>query len=56
MLAEESVIERDFGVLERIDDNYPKMVLSMDRVNRSRNGVEHGNIVGFLLGSIRFRG
>jgi predicted AAA+ superfamily ATPase len=49
LLADQSVIEREFGVLERIDDNFPKMVLSMDGVNRSRNGIEHRNIVDFLL-------
>jgi predicted AAA+ superfamily ATPase len=49
LLAEVSTIEREFSVLEAIDDNYPKMVISMDRVNRSRNGIIHKNIVDFLL-------
>ncbi|WP_207646669.1 ATP-binding protein [Tindallia magadiensis] len=49
LLAEETTIEREFSVLEAIDDNYPKMVISMDRVNRSRNGIIHKNIVDFLL-------
>ena len=49
LLAEESTIEREFSVLEKIEDNYPKLVISMDRVNRSRNGVQHMNIVEFLL-------
>lgn len=35
LLAEESTIEREFSVLEAINDNYPKMVISMDRINHS---------------------
>lgn len=49
LLAEETTIEREFSVLEAIDDNFPKMVISMDQVNRSRNGIEHKNIVDFLM-------
>lgn len=49
LLAEQSTIEREFSVLEEIDDNFPKMVISMDSVNRSRNGIIHKNIVDFLL-------
>lgn len=49
LLAEASTIEREFSVLEEIDDNYPKIVISMDRVNRSRNGIIHKNIIDFLL-------
>jgi len=49
LLVEESTIEREFSVLEAIEDNFPKMVISMDRVNRSRNGIEHKNIIDFLL-------
>lgn len=49
LLAEETTIEREFSVLESIDDNFPKIVISMDQVNRSRNGIEHKNIIDFLL-------
>ena len=49
LLAEESTIEREFSVLESIKDNYPKMVISMDRVEHSRNGITHKNIIDFLL-------
>lgn len=49
LLAEEATIEREFSVLEAIEDNFPKIVISMDIVNRSRNGIEHKNIVDFLL-------
>jgi len=52
LLAEESTIEREFSVLEAISDNYFKMVLSMDHVNRGRNGIVHKNIIDFLLEKI----
>jgi len=48
-LAEEATIEREFSVLRNIEDNYPKLVLSMDRVNRSMDGIEQRNIIDFLL-------
>lgn len=49
LLAEPSTIEREFSVLESIEDNYRKLVVSMDKVNRSRNGINHVNIVDFLM-------
>lgn len=49
LLAEAPTIEREFSVLEAINDNYPKFVISMDKVNRSRNGIVHRNIIDFLM-------
>lgn len=49
LMAEESTIEREFGVLEKITDNYPKYVISMDRIKRSRGGIKHLNIIDFLV-------
>jgi len=49
LLAEAATIEREFSPLEAIEDNYPKMVLSLDPVNRSRNGIIHMNIIEYLL-------
>lgn len=50
LLAGEETVEREFSVLESIPDNYPKYVLSMDQIDRSRNGIIHKNIREFLLG------
>lgn len=48
-LIEEKTIEREFGNLEKIKDNYPKMVVSMDDFPISnKNGIEHWNIRKFL--------
>jgi hypothetical protein len=49
LLVESATIEREFSVLEEITDNFPKLVISMDQVNRSRNGIQHQNIIDFLL-------
>lgn len=50
MLADEKTVEREFGVLEEIPDNYPKFVITMDEIERSRNGILHRNIREFLKG------
>ncbi len=49
LLAAPETIEREFSVLENINDNFPKYVLSMDPVDMSRNGIRHCNIRDFLL-------
>lgn len=49
LLASEETMEREFGVLEKILDNYPKYVVSMDEIDRGRNGIKHLNIRNFLL-------
>ena len=48
-LDSEKTIEREFGNLERIHDNYPKYVISGDIPDFSRNGIQHFNILDFLL-------
>lgn len=49
LLAGEETVDREFGALERIPDNYPKYVVTMDEISRSRNGIKHFNIRDFLL-------
>ena len=49
LLASPETIEREFTSLEKIDDNYPKYVISMDEFDMSRNGVIHTNIIDFLM-------
>lgn len=49
LLASPETIEREFGVLEKIQDNFPKYVISMDMFDISRNGIKHFNIIDFLL-------
>lgn len=49
LLASDETIEREFSALESVPDNYPKYVVSMDDIDRSRNGILHRNIRAFLL-------
>lgn len=49
LLSDEKVIEREFGAYEEIKDNYPKYVISMDRVPMSRDGVIHMSLIDFLM-------
>lgn len=43
-------MEREFGAFKKIEDNYPKYVISLDKVNLSRDGIIHLNLIDFLLG------
>ena len=45
----DKTIEREFKVFDSINDNYPKYVISLDKVNLSRNGIIHINMLDFLL-------
>ena len=49
LLASPETIEREFTSLEKIDDNYPKYIISMDEFDMSRNGIIHINIIDFLM-------
>jgi len=48
LLATEETIKREFDVLRKVPDNYPKIVLSMDQFDFSRDGIKHFNIPEFL--------
>ena len=49
LLASPETIEREFSSLEKINDNYPKYLISMDEFDMSRNGIRHINIIDFLM-------
>ena len=52
MLASKETENREFRSLEKIPDNYPKIVLSMDKLwGKDRNGIKRQNIIEFLLAS-----
>ena len=50
LLASEETVEREFNPLKNISDNYPKYVVTMDDADMSHGGIEHLNLVDFLLG------
>ena len=41
--------EREFGAFNSIMDNYPKYIISLDKVDLSKDGIKHLNILDFLL-------
>ena len=49
LLASEQTIKREFGAFEKITDASPKYVLSLDRIDLGHDGIEHLNIVDFLM-------
>lgn len=49
LLVDRSVIEREFRPLLKIEDNFPKYVVSSDKHDFSNNGIIHKNIIEFLL-------
>lgn len=49
LLASEQTIQREFSVYNRIRDNYPKYVITLDEFDMSRDGIKHCNIRDFLL-------
>lgn len=48
-LYDQKVIDREFGAFKEIRDNYPKYVISFDKMDFSRDGIIHKNAVQFLL-------
>lgn len=49
LLNNEKVINREFRSLLLINDQFPKYVISMDKLNMSKEGIIHKNIIDFLL-------
>ena len=49
LMTTEQTISREFGAFAPISDASPKYVLSLDRVDMSRDGIIHLNLEDFLL-------
>ena len=47
-ILDETTRNREFRSLEKINDNYPKYVLTLDNWDYSKNGIIHLNIINFL--------
>jgi hypothetical protein len=53
-LDSEATVAREFGNLLEINDNYPKLVITMDEQYRNTvKGIEHVNIRRFLTGNLK---
>ena len=48
-ITNESTVEREFGALEKIIDNYPKYLLTTDSFTQDRSGIRHMNVFHWLL-------
>ena len=48
-MINESTVEREFGALEKINDNYPKFLLTTDSFTQNRSGIIHLNVFSWLL-------
>ena len=49
LLGNQETEEREFGSLLSIQDNFPKMVLSLDPILRPQKGIEHKDLRQWLL-------
>ena len=49
LLSSEETVRREFGAYRGITDASPKYVLSLDKIDMSRDGIVHMNILDFLL-------
>ena len=46
--------EREYRSLEKIQDNYPKYILSLDLLLQNRNGIIHQNLISFINKNLNF--
>ena len=49
ILHDENTIKREFGVYQKVKDNFPKFVISADHFDFSQDGIIHKNIIKWLL-------
>jgi predicted AAA+ superfamily ATPase len=48
-LSDEKTTEREFRALQKIRDNYPKILLTTDSFTQDRFGIKHMNVFSWLL-------
>jgi predicted AAA+ superfamily ATPase len=51
-MSNEKTLDREFRSLEKINDNYPKYILTTDSFTLNLSGVNHLNVFNWLLGGI----
>jgi predicted AAA+ superfamily ATPase len=51
-MTNEKTLDREFRSLEKINDNYPKYILTTDSFTLNHSGVNHLNVFNWLLGGI----
>lgn len=48
-LSSDEIVTREFGAYKNVADNFPKYVITMDKIDYSRDGIIHKNIIDWLL-------
>ncbi|MBQ3834138.1 MAG: ATP-binding protein, partial [Elusimicrobia bacterium] len=48
-VRDEKILERELKPLQMLKDNYPKFILSRDYNNGNYNGIEHINVLKWLM-------
>ena len=48
-IPNEDTKKREFGAFDSIKDNYPKYVITLDKLTYEYNGIKHVNLIDFLL-------
>ena len=48
-IPNEDTKKREFGAYDVINDNYPKYVITLDKLTYEFNGIKHVNLIDFLL-------
>lgn len=56
ILSSKKTEDREYAPLEGIKDNYPKYVMTTDRLRQMRNGIFHCNIMNFMIEEKQFNG
>lgn len=51
LLASPEIVSREFAPFEKLRDSHPRLVLSLDQLDMSQNGVRHRNIIDWLQDS-----
>ena len=51
-LSTQEIIDREYGAYKKVKDASPKFVISLDRIDTSRDGITHLNLIDFLLGKV----
>ena len=51
-LDSENTINREYGAFKKIRDASPKYVISLDKLDTSRDGITHLNVIDFLTNKV----
>ena len=49
-MASKETEDREYTSLERVNDNYPKYVLTTDFLMQKRSGIIRANLMDFIIG------